>query len=228
MANREVRILIADDHPIFRSGLSQMLGSAKNFNLVGEAENVEDALERIRSTAPDVAVLDVDMPLKDGFAVAQAVAAERLPTRVIFLTMHKSEPLLNAALNLGVKGYVLKESAMAEVVSAVSAVAAGEEFISPALSRHLIKRRRRSDDFSNAVPTLKDLTDAELKVLKLIAQGKSTKEIAAVLCNSVRTIDTHRANIALKLGLSGSNALLRFAFDHKDDLLSILTEGGRG
>lgn len=222
--NREVRILIADDHPIFRSGLSQMLGARNNFSLVGEAENGEDALERVRDFAPDVAVLDVDMPSKDGFAVAQAIAAERLPTRVIFLTMHKSESLLNAALNLGVKGYVLKESAMAEVVDAVSAVAAGGEFVSPALSRHLINRRRRSEELAGSAPALKDLTETELKVLRRIALDKSTKEIAAELGNSVRTIDTHRANISAKLRLSGSNALIRFASKHRDELLSIPAE----
>lgn len=219
--NRGVRILIADDHPIFRSGLAQLLNSRDNFNLVGEAENGEDALQRIRDSAPDVVLLDVDMPVKDGFAVAQAVAAERLPGRVIFLTMHKNEALLNAALNLGVKGFILKESAMAEVVSAVGAVMAGEEFISPALSRYLINRRRRSDELAEALPSLEDLTAAELKVLRLVAQRKTTKEIAARLSNSARTIDSHRANIAQKLGLSGNNALLAFALDHKDELLAL-------
>jgi DNA-binding NarL/FixJ family response regulator len=221
MTNREVRVLIADDHPIFRSGLAQLLRSRENIDLIDEVENGEVALKRIQDSAPDVVILDVDMPIKDGFAVARAIAEEQLRVGVIFLTMHKSEQLLNAALNLGAKGFILKESAMAEVCEAVGAVSAGGEFISPALSRYLINRRRRCDALGEALPTLKDLTTTELKVLRLVAESKSSKEIAAALGNSVRTIDSHRANIAGKLKLNGSHALLTFALDHKDELLSM-------
>lgn len=215
----ETRILIADDHPIVRNGLVQLLNSEPGLAVVAEAEDGEKALDRIRELQPAVAILDVDMPRKDGFSVARAVIDERLPVEVIFLTMHKNETLLNSALDLGVKGYVLKDSAMADIISAIKAVTAGEEFISPALSKYLVSRSRRAAALAEREPSLNDLTQAERRILALIAQGHSTKEIAEALFISPRTVDHHRANITEKLGLKGYNTLLRFALQHKDELL---------
>jgi len=218
MSGKEISILIADDHPIVRRGLAQLLNSEPGLAVIAEADDGEQAIERIRALQPAIAILDVDMPRKDGFAVAQAVVDEQLSVEVIFLTMHKNEALLNSALDLGVKGYVLKDSAMADIINAVRAVTAGEEFLSPALSKYLIRRSRRAAAFVQQQPALADLTPTECKVLALIAQGQSSKAIADTLCISPRTVDHHRANITDKLQLKGHNALLRFAYQHKGEL----------
>jgi DNA-binding NarL/FixJ family response regulator len=214
----EVKILIADDHPIIRSGLVQLLNTVPNFSVAAEADNGEAALAHLQQTAFDVAILDLDMPEKDGFEVARVIAEKRLGAAVIILTMHKNESLFNAALNLGVKGYVLKDSALADIIHAIKAVTRGEEFISPALSSFLFNRGRRAAALVQQTPSLNDLTDSERRVLKLIAQYKTSKEIADELFISKRTVDRHRANIGEKLGLKGSHAVLKFALDHKDDL----------
>src|SRR5438128_272344 len=133
----ELRLVIADDHPIFRKGLLQVIGSEPMFKIIGEADDGDAALKVIEAMQPDVAILDVDMPNKDGFDVARTIIERRLPVEVIFLTMHKDESLFNAALSLGVKGYVLKDSALADIVNSIKAVGSGENFISPALSTFL-------------------------------------------------------------------------------------------
>jgi DNA-binding NarL/FixJ family response regulator len=213
----EVKILIADDHPIFRNGLAQLLRTVPNFTVAAEAADGEAALACFGQLALDVAVLDLDMPGKDGFEVARTIAEKGLPIAVIILTMHKNESLFNAALNLGVKGYVLKDSALADIIQAIKAVIRGEEFISPALSAFLFNRSRRAAALVQHKPTLGDLTETERRVLKLIGQYKTSKEIADELFISKRTVDRHRANIADKLQLKGSHAVLKFALDHKDD-----------
>lgn len=215
----QIKVFIADDHPIFRRGLAQILNDVSDFSIVGEADDGISALAQIRAVSPDVAILDIDMPGQDGFEVVRAILAEKLPVRVIFMTMHNSETLLDRVLNLGVKGYVLKDGALAEIIQAIKSVMRGEEFISPALTKHLISRLRRAEDLTNQKPTIKDLTPTELKVIRSIAQHKSSKEIAAEMFVSVRTIEQHRANIAEKLALRGNNALLRFALDNRDELL---------
>lgn len=215
----QIKVFIADDHPIFRRGLVQILNDVSDFSIVGEADDGVSALAQIRAAVPDVAVLDVDMPGQGGFEVAQVIEREKLPVKVIFLTMHNSETLLDRVLNLGVKGYVLKDGALAEIIHAIKSVMRGEEFISPALTRHLVNRLRRAEDVSNQKTIVKDLTPTELKVIRSIAEHKSSKQIAEEMFVSVRTIEQHRANIAEKLNLRGNNALLRFALDNRSKLL---------
>ena len=214
----EVKILIADDHPIFRSGLAQLLKTVPHFAVVAEAGDGDAALRCLQQTAFDVAILDIDMPEKDGLEVARLIAAKGMSVRVILLTMHKNEALFNAALNSGVTGYVLKDSAMADIINAIKTVMRGEEFISPALTSYLFNRSRRAATLLEHKPTINDLTEAERRVLKLIGQYKTSKEIADELFISKRTVDHHRANIAEKLGLKGSHSVLKFALDHKDEL----------
>jgi len=214
----EVRILIADDHPIFRSGLAQLLKTVPNFVVIAEAEDGDAALRCLQQTPFDVAILDIDMPEKDGLEVARAIAAKDIGVQAILLTMHKNEALFNAALNSGVRGYVLKDSAMADIVNAIRTVMRGEEFISPALTSYLFNRSRRLSTLENRKPALGDLTEAERRVLKLIGQYKTSTEIADELFISKRTVDRHRENIAEKLQLKGSHSVLKFALNHKDEL----------
>jgi DNA-binding NarL/FixJ family response regulator len=214
----QITVLIADDHPIFRQGLRQLIAADQGLTVVAEAEDGERALEQIGAFAPQVAVLDVDMPNKDGFAVAREVRERRLAVGLIFLTLHKNERFFNAALDLGVKGYVLKESALSEVVSAVKVVASGHSYITPALSDYLLNRSRRATALAEQQPGLSSLTESERRVLGLVARYKTSKEIADELFISVRTVDRHRANIIAKLDLKGSHALLQFALEHKSEL----------
>jgi DNA-binding NarL/FixJ family response regulator len=208
----EIRILIAEDHPIFRNGLRQIIEAEPSLKVVAEAEDGEQALELIRTSRPQVAVLDVDMPHKDGLAVAREVQSLCLDVALIFLTMHKNERFFNAALDSGVKGYVLKDCASAEIVEGIRAVAAGRAYITPLLTDYLLNRRRSS---LSAETPIGSLTPAERNVLRQVAELKTSKEIARDLFISVRTVDRHRANIGAKLNLSGSHSLLQFALEHK-------------
>ncbi len=209
--NDKIQIIIADDHPIFRSGLAQLLSLEENIEIVGEAENGAKALAMIRESAPDVAVLDIDMPEKGGFEVAQELVSLKNPTQIIFLTMHKNETLFNAALNLGVNGFVLKDSAMEDILNAVKTVAKGESFFSQPLTKFLLKRSK---------PDLVDsLTPSEKRILLLIGEYKSSREIAEKLFISVRTVERHRENISIKLDLHGNKALLKFALENKEKLI---------
>jgi DNA-binding NarL/FixJ family response regulator len=214
----DITVVIADDHPIFRKGLTDIIALDKRLAVVAEADDTQSALARVREARPKVAVIDIDMPGGGGFEVAKAVRAERLPVEIVFLTLHKDERLFNAALDLGVKGYVLKDSAVTEVVAGIKAVAAGQHFISPILSTYLLSRHSRAAALAANMPGLDTLTATERRVLKLVAEYKTSKDIADELCISVRTVEHHRANISTKLDLKGSHALLRFAVEHQSEL----------
>jgi DNA-binding NarL/FixJ family response regulator len=214
-ANSELHIVIADDHPIFRRGLRLVIETDPRLKVVAEAEDGAAALLAVQQLRPQVAVLDLDMPQLDGMAVARAIREQKLPVAIAFLTMHKDEAFFNAALDLGVKGYVVKDSAASEIVGCIKAVAAGQTFISPVLSGHLVKR----SSTGTPQPSLLDnLTQAERRVLRLIAEGKLNNQIAEELFVSVRTVEHHRSNICAKLGLNGKHALLTFALTHKSEL----------
>jgi DNA-binding NarL/FixJ family response regulator len=215
---KDITIIIADDHPVFRSGLRQIIETDAKLKVVAEAGNGADALEMIRQLTPMVAVLDVNMPQKDGFEVAQQVRAEKIPTEMIFLTMFAEEKFFNAAMDLGIKGYILKDSAIADILSCIHKVAQGQNFITPTLSTYLVNRARSISSLVQQEPGLQSLTAAERQVLKFIAKGKTSKQIADALCVSVRTIEHHRSSIAGKLNLKGGNALLQFAIKHQLEL----------
>ncbi|MFN7929954.1 MAG: response regulator transcription factor [Blastocatellia bacterium] len=215
----EITILLADDHPVFRRGLSLMLASDKQLQIVAEAANGTEALARVQELQPDVAILDVNMPGQTGFDVARELQSSDLATRLIFLTMHRDEAIFNTALDLGAFGYLLKESAIEEIITCVKTVATGERFISPQLSTFLFNRASRATSLIQQKATLQDLTPSERRVLKLIAEQHTSRDIADQLCISIRTVERHRENICTKLELHGSNALLKFAIEHREQLL---------
>jgi DNA-binding NarL/FixJ family response regulator len=214
----ELRILIADDHPVFRQGLRQIIESDPQLKVVAEAADGEQALACLKDTALDVAMLDLSMPLKDGFAVARNARDLGLAVPLVFLTMHRDEHYLRSALDLGVKGYVLKDSAITEIVQCLKAVAAGQDYVSPALSSFLIRRGARAAALAAERPALEQLTPTERRILKLIADGRTSREIAAELGIGIRTVEHHRNNIASKLELRGSHALVKFAIQHQAEL----------
>ena len=219
MMTTEITILLADDHPVFRRGLSLMLASDARLQVVAEATDGSEALARIQELQPDLAILDVNMPGQTGFDVARALQSSDLATRLIFLTMHRDEAIFNTALDLSAHGYLLKESAIEEIITCVKAVAAGQKFISPQLSTWLFNRASRATTLVQQKATIQDLTPSERRVLKLIAEQHTSREIAERLCISPRTVERHRENICHKLELHGSNALLKFVLEHKEQLL---------
>ena len=216
--NDEVKIVIADDHPIVRQGLRQMIEAEKRFTIVGEADDGEDALQLIETHKPDVAVLDIDMPRIGGFDVARELKRKKIAVGIIFLTMHSEEEIFQTALDLGVTGYVLKDSATTDIVAGIKSIAQGKPFISPALSALLLNSRRRVKKLESQNPELDSLTPTERRILKLIAEDKTSKEIGSELFTSHRTVHAHRANILQKLNLHGNLALVKFAITHKSEL----------
>jgi DNA-binding NarL/FixJ family response regulator len=214
MSNR-ITVLIVDDHPLFRSGLKQVITEDSRFELVGETGDGEAALQLIQEKKPDIAVLDVNLPGLSGLEIARKLQIKRLPTRVIMLTMHKDEETCNRALDIGAKGFVLKENAVEEILKAIAAVAEGEHYLSSTISGYLIRRRNRAESLTAQKPGLDDLTKAERRILKLIAEKKTSREIGTELFISPRTVEAHRANICAKLELTGSHSLLQFALENR-------------
>lgn len=213
-----LRIVIADDHPIVRRGLCDVIESDPGLALVGEAGDGEAALRVVAERQPDIVILDVHMPRLTGLQAAQQLASGKSATKIVLLTMHEDEELLREAMRLGVQAYVLKENAVEELVQALQAVAAGRTFISANLAAMLLRRQERDEAQRQPKPWLEALTPSERRILRLIAEDKTSKEIAAVLGCAVRTVETHRQNMSTKLGLSGSHSLLKFAFDNKASL----------
>lgn len=216
--DNDIRILIADDHPIFRQGLRQVIEAQQGLTVVAEAADGNRALERLLEGDITVAVLDLTMPEKGGITLAREARERRLTAALAFLTMHKDEECLNAALDLGVRGYVLKDNATTEIVDCIRSVAGGGEYISPTLSSFLIRRHSRAASLAEQQPGLDQLTSAERRILRLVADGLTSREIAGQLAIGVRTVEHHRNNVAVKLALRGSHALTKFALKHKSDL----------
>lgn len=217
MAGR-IKVLIVDDHPLFRNGLRQVIVSDSRFELAGEAGDGESALKFILEKKPDVAVLDVNLPKLTGLEVARRLHGKKNPTRIIILTMHKEEELINRALDSGAKGFVLKENAVEDILDAIQTVAQGEHYLSPNVSTFLVHRRNRAELLAAQKSGLDDLTKAERRVLKLVAEKKTSRQIAAELFISPRTVEAHRANIRIKLELRGSHSLLHFALENRSSL----------
>ncbi len=220
--NEIKQIIIVDDHPLYRQGLRQVVEADPRFRLIAEAGTGAQALQLVDELKPDLAVLDIGLPDMTGLDVAaeigRRVAAGKSRTAVVMLTMLKDEAAFNKAMSLGVQGYVLKENAASEIIACMAAVAAGMPYISPSLSGYLLKRHERAQALAGTTPGLNDLTMAERRILKRIADKKTTKEIAQELSVSPRTVETHRGNICGKLNLKGNNSLLQFALEHRDSL----------
>jgi DNA-binding NarL/FixJ family response regulator len=218
MENR-VSIVVADDHPIFLDGLRLVIQTVPDLEIVGEAHDGETALNLIRSLRPAIAILDIAMPHLDGLGVVRTLVEERFPVFIIFLTTYREEKLFKHALDLGVKGYVLKASAASDLVAAIRAVARGEHFTSPALTSYLVKERlQTAGGLTAGDHDIGALSPSERRVLTLVADYKTNKQIADELHISTRTVEIHRTHICQKLGLHGTHALMKFALTKKNEL----------
>ena len=217
-AESRIKLIIVDDHPLFRAGLKQMIAVESRFLLLEEAGDGFTALSQLCTLKPDIAIVDVNLPGMGGLELMRQLRLHRLECKIIVLTMFKDEAIFNQAMNLGAHGYMLKESAGTDILTCLHAVAKNEYYISPSLSGCVARRHARTIALEEGKPDLAKLTTAERRILKLIAENRTSKEIAAELFISLRTVETHRTNICHKLALEGNQPLLRFALEHHADM----------
>jgi two-component system nitrate/nitrite response regulator NarL len=211
----DLRVFNADDHPILRKGVSDLLIGTAGIKWVGSASNGEEALASIRSIQPEVAILDIEMPFLSGIDVAKTLLKEGSKTKFIILTLYKDETLFHEAMELGIRGYLLKESSEKEIVDCVITVGTGMPYVHPIMSRFLLARRTSKHEL------LEHLTDHEINILKLISRQMTSTQIAEMLFISQSTVGNHRSNISKKLDLGGEqNGLLKWAIENKSLLNS--------
>jgi DNA-binding NarL/FixJ family response regulator len=215
------KIIIIDDHPIVREGLIKLVESNESFTVVGSCGDGAEVIPLIKRTEPDIIVLDISLPNLNGLQVVQEMRKEKLPGDIIILTMYKEESYFDEAMNLGVKGYLLKENAIMELIDCLHKVASGNHYVTPELSDFLIDRHDNVASFYSSNPNLDSLSETEKKILKLISENLTSKEIAEQLFISIRTVQNHRNNISNKLGLQGYHKLLQFALENKQYLKGI-------
>ncbi len=210
---KKYTVIIADDHPIFRSGVKEILRENGTLELVGEAQDGAEAYNLIVAHRPDLAIIDLEMPLLSGLDVCAKVLSEKNQTRFIVLTMHKEKHYFKSAMEVGASGYLLKDNAIQDLTQCVKTVCAGKIYVSPQIEQFLTEHTLQHQN--GAVQQTKALlTPTEKVILKLISEGKSSADIAGLLFVSVNTVDNHRANMARKLKLEGKNSLMKFALQH--------------
>jgi len=205
-----VRILVCDDHAVVRTGLKLLLQSEEDIEVVGEAGNAQEAVLRTKLLQPDILLLDITMPGKNGIEAAREVAEVSPETKIVMLSMQDEPSYVREAFGAGASGYVLKEAADTELVRAVREVAAGGRYVHPELGARLAFAEARAQQQAEADP----LSDREREVLRLLALGHTNQEIAKLLFISIRTAETHRAHVMQKLDLDSRAALVRYALDH--------------
>ena len=210
-----ITVLVADDPPLMRQGIRLSLSGESRVSVVGEAANGDEVLECVGFLKPDIVILDLDMPGRDGLSVLRELNSRGMAAGVIILTLHTGADLVAEAMELGVRGYVIKSSAVIEVVEAVRRVAGGGSYLSQEAMDALQAARTGKD----LLGELRQLSPLGLRLIREIAQGKTSREIAAALDLSGRTVENYRTGICSKLHLTGPNALLRFALRERTTLL---------
>jgi DNA-binding NarL/FixJ family response regulator len=211
---QETTILIVDDHPLLRRGVRDVIVENPLYRVIAEASDGDEALQIVTELMPDIAIIDIDMPRLNGLEFLRRLRQMASPVKAIILTMYKEEDVFNAAMDLNAKAYVVKDNAANDIVLALEKIAHGETYLSPVM---LEAEQRRSDRVQELLlnkPQLETLTPSERRILKLIGEDYTSKEIANSLNLSIRTIDNHRQNICRKLNLHGTHSLLKFAFDN--------------
>lgn len=206
-----IRIILADDHAVIRSGLRLVLEQHADFRVVGEASDGRAAVNLAEAVKPDVAVLDITMPGLNGIEAAHQISTKQPGVATIILSMHADESFVLRALKAGAKGYLLKESAEADLINAVRVVSEGKSFFSPAVSRMLVEDYVRQLQDKDIEDSYELLTPREREILQLVAEGKSNKDVANLLNLSLYTVETHRSNILSKLNLHTVPELILYA-----------------
>jgi len=211
-AAKKLRILVADDHELVRRGTRGLLQAQRGWTVVGEAVNGREAVEKARKLKPDLAIIDIGMPELDGLQATRQIREAAPDTRIVVLTMHESDQMVRRVMEAGARAYVLKSDLAANLVRAVRRVSSGELFLTPKVSEIVLQgfvkagKEARRTESSKAWPTPR-----ELEVIRLLAEGNANKEIAVELGITVRTVETHRAKIMLKLGLHSITELIHWA-----------------
>jgi DNA-binding NarL/FixJ family response regulator len=208
---KKLRILLADDHILMRSGLRALLDRQPNLEVVGESENGRETVALAASLRPDVVVMDVGMPVLNGIEATQMIVTQCPTIAVVILSMHADESYVMRALKAGARGYLLKDSAAADLIGAIQAISQGKSFFSPKVSRILAEDYVRVLKQKGAMDTYDLLTSREREILQLLAEGKTNKEVAIALNISPYTVETHRSHILQKLNLHNSAELVLYA-----------------
>lgn len=210
----KIKVLIADDHEILRYGMSTFLSSADNIEVVGEASTGEECLDLFKKTQPDVCVLDISMPHKDGIETTLAIRKIDPEVKILILSMHIDKNILQRVLEAGINGYLLKNTEKTDLLHGIQAIAKGQQVFSDSISKLITNSfvsKSKSGPLNSAV---ENITKRELEVLQLIVQGHTSQAIADKLFISPRTVDTHRANLMQKLEINNAAGLVRFAMEH--------------
>jgi DNA-binding NarL/FixJ family response regulator len=207
------RIVIAEDHTILREGLRALLSSNSDFDIVGEAEDGREAIQYAERFLPDLVLIDLSMPRMNGFEAIRDIKRRCPETRLLALTVHKSEEYVLEALEAGANGYVLKDATHAELMMAIKSVLAGKPYLSPGISQQVIQGYLEGKKTSRPTSVWDTLTRREREILKLIGEGHKNRQIADELCISVKTVEKHRANLMEKLDLHSASALTAFAME---------------
>ncbi len=213
---KELRILVADDHELVRHGIRGILRARRGWRVIGEAGNGQEAVEKTDKLKPDVAILDVSMPDLDGLQATRKIRAASPNTKVVVLTMHESDQMVHQVLDAGALGYVLKSDLAANLVKAVEDASAGRLFLTPRVSDIVLKGfLKNGNQAGPSEPSSAKPTPREVQIIRLLAEGKANKVIAASLGITIRTVETHRARIMVKLGLHSLAGLVHYAIRQK-------------
>lgn len=205
-----LRILLADDHALVRAGMRSLIESFPNVTVVAETGNGREALELVGTRGVNIVLMDIAMPGMNGLEATARIVKEHPQVRVVILSMHANEEYIHQALHAGATGYLLKDAAPAELELALRAVARGETYLSPAISRHVVDDYLAQSPARGNAPAQR-LTARQREILQLIAEGQSTKQIAALLGVSVKTVESHRADLMTRLGIRDLAGLVRYA-----------------
>lgn len=211
---KKIKLIIADDHPIFLKGLNSIIAEDNSLEIIGEALNGEQALNLIKLKKPDIAILDIDMPILSGIEVAKKIKELKLKTEIVILTIHKDKVYFDKAIEYGIKAYLLKQNVANNLIECLKKVAENEYYIGNDLSKYLIeniKEKYKKEEINT-------LTNAEREILKLVGENLTSSQIAEKKFISKRTVENHKYNICKKLNLQGPHALLLYAIQHKSNL----------
>lgn len=206
-----IRVLLAEDHTIVRKGLRSLLDAEPGIEVVGEAEDGRQAIEKVEQLMPDVVLMDITMPVLNGLEATRQIKKLFSQIKVLILTVHSTEEYIFQILQAGASGYLIKQAAVEELISAIQAVYRGDTFLSPSMSRIILKESSRQTSTTTEKDNLARLTDREREVLQLVAEGRSNREIAQLLHVTVKTVEAHRAHVMEKLDLHSAAELTRYA-----------------
>ena len=207
-----IKILLADDHLLFRDGIKSLLNDIDNIEIIEEVANGKELLKKLETSSPDIIIVDISMPLMSGIEATRIITEEYPAIKVLILSMHNDEEFILDSIKSGAKGYLPKDTGRDELLKAIYSISNGEEYynkdISDTILKAIIKKTKSGSKLINKIPTL---TNREIEIIKLVAEGFLNKEIADKLCISIRTVDSHKNNIMQKLKLNSTVDLVKYA-----------------